>query len=267
LQPEPILQSRFMDPPWTIKSGGRLPGTGPIAPMDWMRWDDAFGGQMALRDRLIVDQTEAVHALRPSAMAAARELLDSVLVILAARSDYAVTADAVTRPDDVTVALNRDVPLLTLGRLVQEDFCILHDQGDAHVMTGAILCFPASWSLDEKIGRPLIGIHKTVEEYDENLAKRVQRLFDAIRVGQPMMRANCLLYRDADLFQPRREDNRREQMVSQAQFVRTERQCLLRLPQTRAVVFTIHTTVVLRADLDSADLAALEGHLGLKAPT
>ena len=36
-----------------------------------------------------------------------------------------------------------------------------------------------------------------------------------------------------------------------------QRQCLLRLPQTRAVVFTIHTYVVLAETLTPEELAAL----------
>lgn len=259
--PVPILQSRLMDPPWALKGGARLPGTGPVDPDDWLRWDDAFAGQMALRDRLIAEHPEAVHALRPQAIPAAQELLDMTLAILAQRPDYTVTDTSVTRPDGTTVPLDNAAPLLTLGRLVQEDLCILQQSGDEHVLTGAVLCFPASWSLDEKLGRPLTGIHHTVDDYDDNIARRVQRLFDAIRVGHPMVRANCLLYQDAALFQPRRENARRVPPTGPAPFVRTERQCLLRLPRTGAVVFSIHTTVVARTSLTPADRAALDHYL------
>jgi len=36
-------------------------------------------------------------------------------------------------------------------------------------------------------------------------------------------------------------------------FLRSERQCILRLPETEAVVFTIHTTVVRRDDTPAAE--------------
>lgn len=255
LQPGPILQSQLMDPPWALKGGARLPGTGPVDADDWLRTDDAFAAQMALRDRLIAERTDAVHALRTQAIPAAQEILRMALEILRTRPGYQVGESAVCRPDGVEVAINTDAPLLTLGQLVQEDICLLQARGDEHVMTGAILCFPASWSLDEKIGRPLSGIHQPVAEYSGDIARRVQRLFNAIRPGTPIMRANCLAYADASLFQPRREGQRRERPAPAAPFLRTERQCLLKLPQTGAVVFTIHTTVVARATLTASDRA------------
>ena len=243
-QSEPILQSTLVDAPWSLPNGHRLPGTGPIDADDWLRMDDAFAGQMALRDRLIAERFEAVHAMLPEAEAPAREILHMALKILKTRAGYHVAADAVTRPDGVQVHL-ADLPALAaLGRLVQQDICLLQQRENEHALTGAILCFPASWSLAEKIDRPLIGIHEPVDSYTDNIARRVQRLFDVLRVGQPLMRSNCLLYKDASLFQPRRMANRRDRETGEFHYVRSERQCLLRLPETGAVAFSIHTTVL-----------------------
>ena len=139
----------------------------------------------------------------------------------------------------VIVSLDRDAPLLTLGRLVQEDICLLEKRGEEHVLTGAVLCFPANWRLAEKINRPLLGIHAPVPEYDENIARRVQRLFDGVRVGRPLWRFNKLSYSDADLHQPYKKTD-----GDVTPFIRSERQCILRLPRTDAVVFSIHTFVV-----------------------
>ncbi|MCG6904351.1 MAG: DUF3445 domain-containing protein [Rhodobacter sp.] len=265
LQAGPILQSRLIDPPWALRNGARLPGTGPIGPDDWLRRDDAFDGQMALRDRLIADATDRVHRLRDRARPAAQEILQMALDILRHRPGYETGDTHVTRPDGLGVRIDRDAPLLTLGRLVQEDIVLLQPDGGEHAMTGAVLCFPASWTLDEKIDRPLTGIHEPVDSYSDDIARRVQRLFDAIRPGHPIVRANCLLYDDAALFQPRREAEPRVRPLGESRFVRSERQCLLRLPETGAVAFTIHTTVVALADLPAADRAALAAHLDQSA--
>jgi hypothetical protein len=40
-------------------------------------------------------------------------------------------------------------------------------------------------------------------------------------------------------------------------FVRSERQCLIRLPESRAVLFSIHTYVVARENLTPEQAAAL----------
>lgn len=252
-----ILQSRLPFAPWMDPRTARLPGILPIEGDDWLRVDDAFAGQMAERDRLIAERGEIVHGLLDSGRAAAEELYETVLGRLRQTAGYRVGFAEVQRPDGVTVALDAGQPLLTLGRLVQEDLCLMEKHGDEHVLTGAILCFPASWWLGEKLGRPLLGIHTPVPDYDPDIARRVQRLFDAIRPEQPLWRMNALVYRDPTLHQPRRENDPRTDRRG-GSYLRAERQCLLRLPQSRAVVFSIHTYVVALANLDPADLAGLD---------
>lgn len=251
----PVLQRHLPQMPWMQPATARLPGIQPVAPGDWLRLDEAFAGQMAERDRLIRDCPQVVHALLPEAEAPAQELLDLVLAELPQLGGYAIGPHEVIRPDGVAVPLDRSAPLLTLGRLVQEDFALHTRQGAEHALTGAILCFPASWTLAEKLGRPLTGIHAPVAVYDAGVAARVQRLFDAIRPGQPLWRANALLYQDPALHQPRRENERRPK-PAERNYLRSERQCLVRLPQTGAVVFSIHTTVVHVDDVPPEALAA-----------
>lgn len=253
----PILQSRLPFAPWMDPRTARLPGILPIEGDDWLRVDDAYAGQMAERDRLISTRADSVHAMLDSARPAADELYGVVLDRLARTEGFRLGASSALRPDGQEVALDPALPLLTLGHLVQEDLCLMEPHGPEHVLTGAILCFPASWTLAEKLGRPLVGIHTPVASYDEPLARRVQRLFDAIRVGQPLWRMNALVYRDPTLHQPGREGDPRIDRRG-GPYVRAERQCLLRLPQTGAVVFSIHTYVVERSSLSPAELAGLE---------
>ena len=221
----------------------RLPGMRPCGAEDWIRADEAFAGQMAERDWLIATRLPLVHALLPEGRVAAEELLEAVLEILSRRPGYAVGAGAVTRPDGVVVPLDGRFPMVTLGRLVQEDLCLMERRGEESVMTGAILCFPASWTLAQKIGKPMTGIHRPVVDYDAELARRVQRLFDMVRPGQPMERYNALVYDDPTLHQPRVEGDRRPYAVERL-YMRSERQVIARLPRSGAVVFSIHTYIV-----------------------
>lgn len=242
------LQNTLPFAPWMDARTARLPGVQPVAGDDWLRVDDAFAGQMAERDRLIVGYAPLVHALLPQAEAAAGELLTRVLGVLG--PGYVVTAAQVTRPDGVVVKVDANQPLLTLGRLVQEDLCILQDNGAEHVLTGAALCFPASWTLAEKIGRPMTAIHQPVHDYDARIATSVQRMMRAIQPGQMLWRANALVYDDATLHQPRVEGARRPKPV-EGLYLRSERQSFVRLPVTGAVVFAIHTYVVRVGDLSA----------------
>lgn len=226
---------------------GRLPGTRPLDPADWLVTDEAHAGQMALRDELVRNRRDEVIALDEAARAAAQELLALILEALSVRPAYAVGA-RVRRPDGTEVAPDRTDPLGTLGRVVQEDFCLLEKRGDEHVLTGAVLCFPSRWLLAEKFLRPLVRIHAPVAPYDEDVARRVQRLFDGVRPGRPLWRANLVRHRDPALFQPVSETAKEREQVGDEPYLRSERQCILRLPVTGAVVFSIHTTVIRAAD-------------------
>lgn len=251
-----ILHKSLPVAPWMTPATWRLPGIQPVSGDDWLRVDEAYAGQMRERDRLIAERLDAVHGVLPRAMPAALELYDLVLARLRGMQGFAFAGDFLRRPDGVQVALDRDAPLVTLGRLLQEDLCILEDVGGEHLLTGAILCFPASWTLAQKLGRSMVAIHVPVDHYTAEMARRVQRLFDAIRVEQPLWRANALVYDDPELHQPRPEGARRPPPVTR-DYMRVERQCLLRLPKTQAVVFTIHTYLVRMQDLTVEQRAGL----------
>ncbi len=256
---KPILQKTLPYPP----PGDRLPGVGPLDLRDWLLVDEAFAAQMALRDDLIARRRDQVLALEASAMPAAVELLDKVVGLSRAAPGYRCGAHDVVRPDGVRVALDPGDPLACLGRLVQEDFCLLEKRGGEHVLTGAVLCFPAGWTLSEKFLRPLSLIHAPVAAYGPGMARRVQRMFDAIRAEQPLWRANGLNYDDPALFAPRPQADPRPPGGPESPYFRSERQSILRLPETGAVVFSIHSFVLRRADLAAqAEVDAGQGARG-----
>lgn len=236
-----IFQSTI---PYDVQAQPRLPGIAPLDPAQWLLVDDAFEAQMAERARLLDARRDAVVAVTPEGRAAAAELLDVVLAWLHAHAPgYGVAGDTVRRPDGLRVPLDRDDPMGTLGHLVQEDLCVMDKQGDEHVLTAATVCFPASWRLADKIGKPLTGIHVPVPDYDDALARRVQRLFDGVQVGRPLWRFNALRYEDPALFQPCKPQAPHPVDRADLPYLRSERQCVLRLPETQACVFSIHTFV------------------------
>lgn len=243
----PILHTTLPALPWLDPRLARLPGVLPVEDDDWVRRDEVFALQMAERDRLIAANAP-VHGLLPQACAAAAETYDLVLAKLEQDAGYQIGAKSALRPDGAEVLLDRDHPLQTLGRLVQEDLCLMVPNGQGeHILGGAILCFPASWTLAEKMGHPMTRIHTPVPEYDDNIARRVQRLLDAVQPGRPIWRMNHNLYASPDLFHPRTENAPR--VDATPHYLRAERQCLLRLPETGAVLFTIHTYVMALTDL------------------
>lgn len=240
-----ILQKTI---PYDVTQHRPLPGIAPFEPADWLQIDTCYEAQIAERSRLLAERGPQVLQCDAAALPAAQELLQVVLQHLQTdHPGFSVQSDKVSTPDGREVDVRVDDPFGTLAHLVQEDFCLLQKRDAEHVLTGALLCFPASWTLSEKIGLPLLAIHGPVAEYDANIARRVQRLFDGIKVGRPLWRFNAMRYQSADLYHPRLErDPRSQDHAEDAPFLRSERQCLLRLPDTGAVVFSIHTYVVRR---------------------
>lgn len=253
-----ICQNELPILPWADPKTARLPGLNPVEPGHWLIIDEVYHAQMAHRLFLMKEQAECVHRVSEDACAAADELLDVVLAEISEMDGFDVGRDAVRCPDGRLVQLDHEHPLLTLGALVQEDFVILQKQGDEHVMTGAILCFPASWSIDQKFLKSLVKIHLPVDSYTPDMARRVQRLFDGIQVARPMWRANYLTYNDPELFQQRREEDRRGFDAERKKWLRVERQTLKRLPKTQAVVFAIHTYVLSQDRLEELGISLPE---------
>ena len=222
-----------------------LPGTRPISPDEWIICDDAFSQQMALRDKLIETKKDKVLAISDEAQEAAVELLKMTLDFCVSKLGYKKNVNEIIRPDKVSVEIDLNEPMTFLGRLVQNDFCILQKKDNEHVLTAAALCFPASWSLEEKFLKPLIDIHIPVKAYDGNIAKRVQRLFDGLQINRPVWRFNALYYEDPNLFQPRSvKQPRRKPAPNKVKYFRSERQTIIKLPESGAIIFGIHTFVV-----------------------
>ena len=235
-----VLQDRVPEAQ-VMAARARLPQVYPVGIDDWLRRDQAYAAQLALKARLIAERRADLISVLPGALGPAQELLGLVLQHL---PEFRVQADRVQRPDGIWIDLDRDDPFLTLSRLVQEDFCIHQKQGAEHVLTAALLGFPAAWTLAEKIGHPLSRIHAPVGRYDPDIAARVQRMFDMITPGRVLWRANLLRYDSPALFQPHTEAAPRPVGQPSSPYLRSERQCILRLPVSGAVVFSIHTTMV-----------------------
>lgn len=232
----------YMDP-----RTAKAPGVQPLDFADYLHRDEQYAPQMAYRDRLIETQRSVVFEALPEAAGPAGELLDFIVDHLRDDPDHTIGQSEMTRPDGETVPLTGDHPLALLARVAQEDFCLLWRPPDAdeHILIGAILCFPSRWSLAEKMGNPLIDIHRRVPQYDDSLAPRVQRFFDGVQPGRALVRANWLIHTSAELHQPLTEEVKAalEREPKDRHYLRVERQTLTRLSHSGAVVFGIKTVI------------------------
>ena len=239
----------------------RAPGLCPLDDGEWTVVHDDFAAQMAYRRTLLAREADTVLACLPEGAAPARELLGALLSHLKERAEYSVGDAAATRPDGGVASIDVQAPLPTIGELVPEDFCLLlPDPGSGEYrLVAAVLCFPSRWLLGEKMGRPLTIIHDPVPEYDGGLARRVNRVFETLRPGRGLVRCNWLIHTDPELFLPVGRETKRVARTGGCGplYLRTERQTLVRLPETGAVAFGIKSSVSPVTDLAPEVLAGL----------
>jgi len=160
------------DGPWRMAMALR-----PLDPAEWIAPDDYLEPQLAEKDRLIAERREEVFAALPGSEAAGTELLTRLLGHLPHRfpAIYRREGDTIRIGRDRRVALDTaEPPLLTAGRLVQEDLCLMQSPapGEPYRLTAASLCFPTRWRLGEKLGRPMAAIHAPVPLYAERMARQ-----------------------------------------------------------------------------------------------
>ena len=240
-----ICQDYLPIAPWMSKITRRLPGVQPLKSESYFIVDEVFHRQMAYRQKLLKTQKEKVYFNNFETSGACYELLDFVIEELKKNSRYLFNKQKIVRPDGVEVDLLSDDPLTVAASLVQEDLLLLKKEHVEHTLRAGVLCFPASWTLDEKKNKSLTRIHSPVNEYGQEIASRIEKMFTNLKPETPIWRANFLLYDDYELFQPRLENQEKGNIRKRlSQFMRVERQTLKKLPISETILFAIHTFVV-----------------------
>lgn len=141
-------------------------------------------------------------------------------------------------------------PLDWLGRQIQEDLLILSGtKEDGMPLVAGHLCFPNAWCLDDKMTLPFLAIHHPVPLFMTAVGHPAYLLLERLKTDRPVWRINWSLVTTAQL-------SLTPDVVQQGKlhhhtmipanignncFVRVEKQTLLRLPRTNAILFTVHT--------------------------
>jgi hypothetical protein len=217
---------------------------------EWFELDARYGDEMAERRRLLAEQHDDVFGVLPEAEDACQEVLRRVVAHLTARYPAWFALDGDTLSNRLTgetwdVGSPGCHPLELAGRLVQEDLCIIQVDDGGPRFTAALLCFPSRWRLHEKLGRPLTAVHGPVPFYGERLAGPVDRFMAKVKPGHIASRLNWSVLDDAAMFQPTGKWRETANTAVTAEnagdrlFLRVERQTLMRLPETGAVLFGI----------------------------
>jgi dimethylamine monooxygenase subunit A len=168
-------------------------------------------------------------------------------------------------------------PLDWAGRQVQEDLLLLSGDADAGFpLIAGQLCFANRWCLDDKIGQPYLAIHAPVPGFAEQVGRSSSMLLDRLKQERPVWRLNWSVLATGELNRATRFghelDGDREGVTPENAgdrcFFRTERQTLSRMPQSGAILFTVHTYIAPIAQLaaDAAWRAKMIGVLRTTPP-
>jgi dimethylamine monooxygenase subunit A len=139
--------------------------------------------------------------------------------------------------------------LLRAGSLVQDDLVLMRRKETGWHIVAAYVAFPSSWSLPEKFGQPMEGVHAGVPGFQGGTrnAQLVNRIFDNLLFEKPVERLNWSIKGDGALPQPVSKHTDGDPAVAGAEamknFVRAERQTLSRLPVSGDILFTIRVFV------------------------
>jgi dimethylamine monooxygenase subunit A len=242
-------------------------GLKPLDSATWIEVDDNLEKYLAEKNRLYTEETANVLVAEAGTEAAQQEVLDLVVDHLThyfptqrchpgEGRDPAlphipaldVKLDPGLRRDDGVGGEDDDIKRCALARaalLVQEDLVLMRHSPQGWRLVAASLCFPSAWNLHEKFGRPMQDIHQPVPGFGPGTrnAGLIDRMFDNLRVEQPVIRWNWSLYGDARLYHPATDNKMKNRFgvgpLSGNVIMRLERQTLRKLPKSGDILFTI----------------------------
>ncbi|MFB9982726.1 DUF3445 domain-containing protein [Mesorhizobium kowhaii] len=253
-------------------------GLKPLDPADWIEVDDHLLPYLAEKRRLYAEIPERVFVEEDGTRDAQQEVLELLGAHLPERfpDTYRRTAagvEAVGTESHFTIPSGLgDAPLVAASLLIQEDLILMRRNDSGWRLVAGSLCFPSSWLLVEKFGRPLQDIHAPVPGFGPGTrpAELINRMFDGLQ-GQAVERYNWSIQSDNALYHPLSDLQRTDRATNRPSrfpdgdvgahaFIRVERQTLRKLPVSCDILFTIRIHLdplaVLARHPDRAKLAA-----------
>jgi hypothetical protein len=242
-------------------------GLKPLDLDDWIEVDGTYDAQMREKQRVYAEDPDKVYVAEAGTEDAQREVFDLLAEHLPRRfpERFRQTREgvAVSGQPKADAAAREMPPLRAASLLVQEDLIIMRRGEAGWRLAAGSLCFPSSWSLLEKFGKPMHVIHQPVPDFGPGtrMADLIARMFDKLQPGNPVQRFNWSIQAGNALYLPFSNDERIDRATNRPSkfhdedlaaraFIRVERQTLRKLPASGDILFTI------RIHLDPISLIA-----------
>jgi len=232
-------------------------GLKSLEPANWIEVDGHLLPYLAEKRRLYAEIPDRVFVEEDGTRDAQREVLDLLGAYLPERfpgthrhTDAGIAVVGAANHPALPSGL-ADAPLVAASLLVQEDLILMRRDDSGWRLAAGSLCFPSSWSLLEKFGKPLQQIHEPVPGFGPGTrpAALINRMFDGLQ-GQAVERFNWSIQADNALYHPLSNVERIDRATNRPSrfpdgdvrahaFIRVERQTLRKLPSSRDILFTI----------------------------
>jgi hypothetical protein len=199
------------------------------APSEFLRNRDATGSVLAERRKWLEADPRRYARLEPAGEEAWRELSDRM-------AEWGVA----------TVPSGDGAHPAALGRLLEPDLLVLtRDTAGIWRLRGGALCFPTSWSLEEKLGRGLEEIHGPVPGLNAALGPSIHQVLGRLSAETTIERWNWGLAANDELnLHPVRGLPVPVPPVTLAGlWLRLEHQALIALPRSGGVMFGIRISL------------------------
>ncbi|KAI4255811.1 MAG: hypothetical protein L6R42_006549 [Xanthoria sp. 1 TBL-2021] len=229
---------------------------------DWIQIDRQYLARVTERKHNLKTYPDKCHGIKNSSGAnAIRELFEKVVDHLPARfpTMFALDGGKSIFQNHVTGTKHnleeyRNQPrqmLRMLAETVEEDFYLMcPDEEGVFVMQGFISCFTNSFFAPGKLGLSMKDIHGPVPDLEDKIGKGINRSMTSMRGGSIVQRMGwSLQFQGPDLFRTGGnnfypEPDQDVGDLSEPQdldncYLRVERQSLVRLPDTKAIVFCV----------------------------
>lgn len=198
-------------------------------PREFLAPRDAGGQVLAERQRWLGSHPERHAALQPEGGPAWREACE----LLAAWGLFSLAGTGAPFPREVGARFEPDL------------LVIVKDEAGGWRLRGGVLCFPTSWSLEEKLGRGLEEIHGPVPGLNAAMGPSIHQVLGRLPAGISIERDNWGLAATDQLnLHPARGLPAPALPANlESLWLRVEHQALIALPRSGAVLFGIRISL------------------------
>ena len=236
-------------------------GLRSIRPENWILIGAGHAEMMRQKCDRLDNYKRFYYRTLPNSLPAQRELRERLIAHLAADHSQSfeksgsvvrslITGQTIDLDDDSTE------PLMQVSYLIEEDFMLLEEVGGTIQITAASNAYSSSGRLVDSVGHDMEWAHAPVPRLTRKLGGKINRVLSSIHAATPCERFNWQITPIATVFFPHDDPHAanaaamREVLAELCRdparagdllWVRVERQTLMRLPDSNAVAFSLHT--------------------------